>query len=154
MTTAPRNPAPLLALLALSLATLPGCFVFLDDDDDDHVDVYEEPVIVNAVPEFDASDSWWQCDWDEQRADYWFEFQAHVDDFDGPRDVQYVDATVFLADDPGYMVDTFSLFYESDGRWGGIVWEAESDLYCGEAVDVLLEAWDSAGAKAELLIRY
>lgn len=145
--------AAALALLALATSALSGCFVFVDDDDDDVI-VVEEPVYVNSVPEIDAGDSWWQCDWSDQREDYWFEFQAHVDDFDGPRDVQYVDATVFLADDPDYMVDTFALLYESDAIWGGIVWEAESNLYCGEAIDVLIEAWDSHGDKAELLIRY
>lgn len=154
MTAALSRQAAAVALLALAFSTLPGCWVFIEDDDDDVIIVDEEPVYVNSAPVFDASDSWWQCDWSDQREDYWFEFQAHVDDFDGSWDVQYVDATVFLADDPDYMVDSFPLLHEDGPIWGGIVWEAESNLYCGEAIDVLFEAWDSDGAKVELLIRY
>lgn len=147
-----RQAIAALVLLALSLIALPGCFIFVEDDDDDHS--YEEPVFINSVPEFDAVDSWWQCDWSEQNQDYFFEFQARVEDYDGPRDVAYVDATVFLAGDPDYMIDTFGLIYEQGAVWGGLVWESESDLYCGEAIDVLFEAWDSHGDKAELLLRY
>lgn len=141
-----------LVLLALATTSLSGCFVFLDDDDDDYNP--PPPAPVNAVPIFDAGASYWLCDYDSYADDYFFEFQAAVDDADGYHDVQYVDASVFLADDPTYMIDTFSLIYESDGIWGGLVWERESDLFCGEAVDVLFEAWDSYGDKAELLIRY
>jgi hypothetical protein len=146
-----RRTAAAFVLLALALTALPGCFIFVDEDDDDYID---EPVFINSVPEFDAVDSWWQCDWSEQNQDYFFEFQARVEDFDGPRDVAYVDATIFLADDPDYMIDSFGLIYEDGAIWGGLVWESESDLYCGEAIDVLFEAWDSYGDKAELLLRY
>ncbi len=148
-----RQTTTALVLFALALSALPGCFIFVEDDDD-HVDRVEEPVWVNSVPEFDVGDSWWACDWDETRQDYYFEFQARVEDWDGPHDVLYVDATVFLADDADYMIDTFGLIHEDGPIWGGLVWEAESDLYCGEAIDVLFEAWDGAGDKAELLLRY
>gem|GEM_PF-2018128 len=151
-----------LTLLSLSLAllatsSLTGCFVFVEDDDNVYVDDDDDqsqPPVVNHIPRFDGNDSWWLCDFDEPRDDYFFEFQAVVDDLDGWMDVAFVDVSIFLAEDPTYMVDTFGLLYEGQGVWGGLVWERESDLFCGEPVDVLFEAWDNYGDKSEMLIRY
>lgn len=144
----------MLAIVLFATSSLTGCFIFLEEEVYDDDDAYERPPVVNHGPLFDGNDSWWLCDYDEVRDDHFFEFQAVVDDLDGFTDVQYVDASIFLAEDPTYMVDTFGLVYEGDAVWGGLVWERESDLFCGEAVDVLFEAWDSYGDKTELLIRY
>ena len=143
---------PALALALLATSSLTGCFVFVDDYDPDP-DPYQPPPGVNPAPLFDGNDSWWLCGYDEIRDDYFFEFQAVVDDLDGWMDVQYVDVTVFLADDD-YVVETFSLVSEGDGYWGGLMWERESNLFCGEAVDVLFEAWDSYGDMSDLFLRY
>ncbi len=138
------------ALTALSL--LPGCFIFLDDDydDDDTVIIVEES---NAAPEILAADTWWTCDYDGPANAYFFEFQAHVDDLDGLDDVRYVDVTVEDAITGEYL-DAFGLLYEGRGIWGGLVWEDESNLLCGEEIDVIVEAWDAEDAYDRLVINY
>ncbi|MCO4770423.1 MAG: hypothetical protein KDA24_10370 [Deltaproteobacteria bacterium] len=150
------NLTSLFALLLIATSSLTGCFVFVEEDVyvDDDDSVYQPPPVVNHAPVFDGNDSWWLCEYDEVRDDYFFEFQAVVDDLDGWTDVEFVDVTIFLADDPDYMIDTFGLVYEGEGVWGGLVWERESDLFCGEAVDVLFEAWDNYGDRSDMLIRY
>lgn len=129
-------------LLALAATLLPGCFVYLDDRDDDP----EPPPPVNSFPEIIEEETFWTCEYSESADDYWFEFQTVVEDGDGPRDVEYVDVTVFDANTE-YEVDSFGLLYEDDGMWGGIVWETESDLFewCGRPIDVRFDAWDYAG---------
>ena len=147
------NLMSILALLLVATSGLSGCFVFIDEPVDDD-DAYAPPPPVNHAPVFDGNDSWWLCDYDGARDDYFFEFQAVVDDLDGWTDIEFVDVSIFLADDPNYMVDSFELLNEGQGVWGGLIWERESDLFCGGAVDVLFEAWDNFGDKSELLIRY
>ncbi len=141
-----------LVLLTVATSGLSGCFIFVDDNDDPAPP--PAPVAVNHAPVFDGNDSWWLCEYDPYADDYYFEFQAVVDDLDGWGDVAFVDTTVFLAGDHSYVVDTFELVYEGQGVWGGLMWERESNLFCGEAVDVLYEAWDSYGELSDLLIRY
>ena len=140
-------------MLIASCSLLPGCFVFVDevevDDDDD--DRYEPPA--NALPEIQTNETWWSCDYSESTGDYYFEFQAVVEDWDGPMDVEYVDVTVYEA---GYSYEygAFTLNYEGDAVWGGIVWEHESDLYCGDPVDVVFDAWDVHGAHDQFTLYY
>lgn len=142
----------LLSLLVLAtLAGLPGCF-FYDFDDDPEVE-YRDPEPVNARPFIVAEDTWWTCDLDEDYG-YFFEFQALVEDDDGLRDVEYVDVSVFEAGYEDVDLGFFTLNYEGDGIWGGIVWEDESDLWCGDPVDVLFEAWDRDEAYDSLMVRY
>ncbi len=141
-----------LTLLALSLTLLPGCFIFVDDvdddDDDDRVDVD-----VNYSPEIDPDGTWWRCDYDPAANDYFFEFQAIVDDWDGDWDVGYVDVTIVEAG-TDWEIDGFALLHEEDAMWGGLVWERESDLFCGEPIDVIFEAWDWDGAYDAFVLYY
>ena len=146
-------PNPRLPVLLLALATLPGCFIFVDEVDD-HDDHGSEPVFVNHLPFIDEGETFWLCDFDEGRQDYFFEFQTLVLDDDGWRDIDGVEVSVYLADHPDYLVGSFGLMAEGDGFWGGLVWESESDLFCGEAVDVVFEAWDSYGDTDVLTLLY
>ena len=140
-----------LSLALVTLFALPGCFIFVDEDlDDDY-----EPVVefVNSAPEIVESESWWMCDYDAAANAYFFEFEAFVDDYDGYWDVEYVDVTVNDVV-TGETLDGFGLIHEQDGVWGGLIWEDESNLFCGEAVDVIIEAWDSEDAYDRVMIRY
>jgi hypothetical protein len=142
----------LLAAL-FTLTTLPGCFIFMDDYEDEEnatIIIVEES---NAAPEILAGDTWWICDLDGPADAYFSEFQAHVDDLDGLGDVQFVDVTIEDAITGEYL-DSFGLIYEGDGIWGGLIWEDESNLFCGEEVDVLVEAWDYEEAYDQMLITY
>jgi hypothetical protein len=76
-----------------------------------------------------------------------------VEDDDGPRDVDWVDVTVYEAGSDRW-IDGFTLLQEDGPVWGGLVWEDESNLWCGDPVDVLIEAWDSVDHYDSLLIRY
>ena len=153
----PSQPRALFALLAPVLLLAPGCFFIIEDDDDDgpvpvdQADPQPEPV--NTPPIIISEDSWWACDWDPSSAEYFFEFQAVVEDDDGPRDVDWVDVTVYEAGSDRW-IDGFTLLQEDGPVWGGLVWEDESNLWCGEPVDVLIEAWDSVDHYDSLLIRY
>ena len=143
-----------LLLLALTLTFLPGCFFIVDEDDDD--DYYEEeppPPVVNYRPEIDTDGAWWQCDYDESADDYFFEFETLVNDYDGDWDVDFVLVTVFEAG-WDYEIDSFSLIHEDGNMWGGLVWERESELFCGEPIDVLFEAWDRDGAYDSFTLFY
>ena len=144
----------LLAALT-TLALLPGCFIFVDDedfddDDDTTIIVVEES---NAAPEILAADTWWTCDYDGPANAYFFEFQARVDDLDGLGDVSFVDVTIEDAV-TGEFLDAFGLIYEGEGIWGGLVWEDEANLFCGEEIDVIVEAWDVYEAYDRLVIEY
>jgi len=143
--------APLLAL-PLFLAT-PACFFILDDDREEEPEPTPSPEPANSAPVIDSEESFWFCDWDGQAGDYFWEFQAVVWDDDGPRDVDAVEVTIWEAG-TSYFVDGFALLQEDDFMWGGLVWESESDLYCGDPVDVEIEAWDSVDHYARLLIAY
>lgn len=144
-----RSLAPVTAAALL----LQGCFIFVDDFDDDDDDDYEPPPAVNYEPEIDSAETWWFCDYDEGADDYFFEFQASVRDPDGDWDVQYVDVTVYRAD-TDLEFGSWSLMDEGDGIWGGLVWERESELYCGEPVDVVFETWDYDGAYDSMTLWY
>jgi hypothetical protein len=140
------------ALLLLPLLMLQGCFIFVDDHDDDDDDVI---VYANAAPiVLDGFDeTWWECAFADGEGDYFWEFQATVDDRDGLSDVQWVDVFVYF-DDGDTLVDDFGLINEGDGVWGGLVWETESNLRCGERVDVLFQVTDFAGDVDELWLAY
>ena len=142
---------PLAALTTLAL--LPGCFIFVDDyddDDDTTVIVVEES---NHAPEILAGDTWWVCDFDAAADAYFFEFQASVDDLDGLGDVEFVDVTVLDAITEEQL-DSFGLIYEGDTIWGGLIWEDESNLFCGEEVDVIIEAWDRDDGYDRMVLSY
>ena len=127
---------------------LPGCFFIVDGDDDD-----DDVVPLNESPELIESMSYWNCDLDSQMGEYWFEFQTVVEDLDGLSDIEYVDVTV-LEPDTGFQIDSFALIDEGEGVYGGLVWESESSLYCGEPQDVLFEVWDFAGGYDSLTLYY
>ncbi|MEE2830166.1 MAG: hypothetical protein VX498_13330 [Myxococcota bacterium] len=137
-----------LFLLSFVVTALNGCFLIFDGDDDDDI-------ILNSDPEIIASETFWVCDLNEQVGDYYFEFQAVVDDLDGVDDVEFVDVTVFDSDFGG-VVDTFSLIPEGGGVWGGLVWELESNLFewCGLPIDVQFEAWDFHNGYDSLTLYY
>ncbi len=139
-------------LLALPLLSLQGCFVFVDDHDDDDI---VEPVITNSTPwVLDGFDeTWWECAFSAATGDYYWEFQATVDDPDGLDDIWFVDVFVYV-DDSEVLLDDFGLVDEGDGVWGGLVWEQDSNLRCGERVDVLFEVGDLAGDFDQLWLTY
>ena len=146
--TVPFSSLRALSLLALSSFLLPGCFFIVAQDDDD-----DDDVILNEAPELIESLSYWNCDLDSQMGEYWFEFQTVVEDLDGLGDIEYVDVTV-LEPDTGFEIDSFALIDEGEGVYGGLVWESESSLYCGEPQDVLFEVWDFAGGYDSLTLYY
>jgi len=151
-----QNLSTLRVLLTLTLAStlLPGCFIFFEEEDDDHEDYEPAPTPPpNAEPEIVSDETWWFCDIDESANEWYFEFQAVVEDWDGAVDVEFVDVTVYDPID-GFTIDGFSLLYEGDAVWGGIVWEFESNLYCGEPVDVVFEAWDYHGGYDSFTLYY
>jgi hypothetical protein len=148
-TMSPRH--LLTALLLAQTTTLSGCFLFVEE----HViEDHDPPPPVNHAPEIVEEGTWWLCDWDEVEFDHVFEFQIEVWDPDGDRDVVDAFVTVMLADDPGCVLGEFDLFDEGGGVWGGLVWERESDLFCGEPIDVRYEVYDAYGAGDGMTERY
>jgi hypothetical protein len=146
--TVPFSSLRVLSLLTLSCFLLPGCFFIVDGDDDD-----DDAAPLNESPELIESMSYWNCDLDSEMGEYWFEFQTVVEDLDGLGDIEYVDVTV-LEPDTGFQIDSFALIDEGEGVYGGLVWESESSLYCGEPQDVLFEVWDFAGGYDSLTLYY
>ena len=134
----------------LSLVLLPGCFIFVDDREEP--DPPPEPV--NSAPYINPEESWWLCELDESNDDYFFEFQASVIDADGLWNVEEVAVTVYAEGDHESALDSFALYDEGEGIWAGVVWEDESNLFCGEAIDVLYEVWDEDGEYDRFLQRY
>jgi hypothetical protein len=151
-------PFPLCALIPLvATSPLAGCFVFIDDTHDPGPPREPEPEPEpepNFAPFIDLSRSYWACDWDADHLDYFFEFQAAVEDADGAWDVAQVDVSVVLADGSDLMLGTWGLLHEDGEIWGGLVWESESDLYCGEPVDIVIEAWDFRDAYDRVVLRF
>ncbi len=136
-------------LLALPFLALQGCFIVVDDHDDDDY----EP-IPNAEPRVLAGeDTWWACNRSDVEDDYFWEFQAIVDDPDGLGDIESVDVFVYRAE-RDELLDAYGLVDEGGGVFGGIVWESESYLYCGDPVDVLFEVVDVHGAAGSLFVTY
>ena len=142
-------------LFALTLLALQGCFIFVDRDDDDDDDDDDYTVVENAAPAvldgFD--DTWWECAFSDNQGDYYWEFQATVDDLDGLSDIAWVDVFVYV-DDREVLLDDFGLLDEGSGIWGGLVWEVDSNLRCGERVDVLFQVGDLRGDTDELWLTY
>jgi hypothetical protein len=116
-------------------------------DDDDDID--------NSAPQIVEDDTYWLCEYSEPADDYFFEFQTGVTDADGLEDILDVQVTVLEAGTTA-AIDDFLLIYEQGSIWGGIVWEAESDLYewCGAPLDVRFTAWDTAGSNGSLTLYY
>jgi hypothetical protein len=129
-------------LLPALLAVLTGCIVVVDD---------EPPG--NRPPEVLASDTAWQCQEDVSQG-WYFEFQARVRDDDGFDDVVLVWVTVLPPNQSEPVIDEFDLFDEGAGIWGGVVWEDQSNLICGQGIDVLFTALDEAGDRGSLLLTY
>jgi hypothetical protein len=98
--------------------------------------------LVPAPPRIDDESTGWTCD-----------FYPERNDADGFDDVVDVLVTVYLAD-RDIELDSFFLNYEGNGVWGGIIDESTSDLLCGDAIDVLYDAWDTAGLTDALLLPY
>jgi hypothetical protein len=134
------------ALAVLFGALLPGCFIIVDRDDDDDV-------VPNNAPLILEDDTYWFCELNEGIPDYFFEFQAAVDDLDGLGDIDQVEATVYNADSGG-MIESVSLIDEGAGVYGGLIWESESPLYCGDPHDVTFEVWDFLGAYDSFTLYY
>jgi hypothetical protein len=85
--------------------------------------------------------------------EYWFEFQTVVDDLDGLGDIDQVNASVYDAD-TGAEFDSFRLIDEGGGVYGGLVWESETALYCGDPWDVTFEVWDLLGDSYSFTLYY
>jgi len=137
-------------LTALALAPLQGCFVFLEEDESISI---SEQVPSNYAPTILSDLSWWHCDYSPFEDEYFFEFQAVVDDLDGWSDVAEVNIYFY---DAGSAVarDSFTMHYEGEGVWGGLVWESETFLFCGDATDAIIEAWDFFDANDLLTIDF
>jgi len=128
----------LLLLTAFALAPAQGCFVVIEEDESI---TSNSDVVLNNAPTIVTDLSWWTCDYSPFDGDYLFEFQAVVDDLDGWSDVAEVNIYFFESGSPTVQ-DSFSLHYEGEGVWGGMVLEGDSSLYCGGATDAIIEAWD------------
>ena len=137
-----------LALAPILLAALPGCFVIVEGDDDDAPFVNDLPYIYE-----DENSTYWSCGLDEMVSEYSFEFQTIVDDPDGLSDIDEVIAFVDDADS-GVELDSFDLMNEGDGVYGGLVWEDESNLRCGDPIDVTFQVWDVHGDSASFTLLY
>jgi hypothetical protein len=137
----------ILGLLLLAL-TANGCILFVPVDDDD-----DDSAPTNSAPTIDDSSTSWRCDLDSSNGDYFWEFETLVQDADGLDDVDEVRVTVYEAG-TGSSYGNWDLVDEGSGVWGGLVWEDESDLFCGDPVDVVFEAWDFFGASAILTLYY
>ncbi|MBJ94163.1 MAG: hypothetical protein CMP23_06745 [Rickettsiales bacterium] len=143
-----RSLTVLASVLILTIG-LQGCFVIIEEDDrgEPMPTVYDDgPQIINAL-------SYWTCDYSSPDARYFFEFQAVVDDPDGWRDVIEVNI-YFFETQSARLVSGFSMHDEGEGTWGGMVWEDESAMYCGEPMDVIIEAIDQFGERDSLEIIY
>ena len=140
------NPHRLLFLLGLfAMTTLSGCILVVDGTRDDDGD--------NAVPYVVDEDTYWNCALDDVVGVYFWEFQAGVGDADGLSDIDSVVADVVLSD-TGFMLESVNLIDEGAGIWGGLVWEDESDLYCGDAVDVTFTVYDFLGDSDSFTLYY
>ncbi len=140
----------LLVLAALALVPLQGCFVFLEEEESVSS---SEQAPINYQPSIVSDLSWWSCDYSPFEDEYFFEFQAVVDDLDGWSDIAEVNIYFYDAGSP-IARDSFAMIYEGEGVWGGLVWENETFLFCGDATDVIIEAWDYFDANDFLAIDF
>jgi hypothetical protein len=140
--------ATLLVLSALALAPLAGCFIVVEEEDSS-----TEPLDINHTPTIIAELTWWTCEFSPSVGEYYFEFQAVVDDLDGWSDVSDVNI-YFFEPSSASVLDSYSMHYEGEGVWGGLVWEDESLLFCGDATDAIIEAWDYFDANDFLEINF
>lgn len=126
-------------LLSASLLALPGCVVVVDDDG------HHEPLPNHSPYVLEGDDlTWWWCADSPADGDYFWEFQATVDDLDGLGDIESVDVYIYRAE-RDELVDAYGLLDEGGGVYGGLVWEADSYLFCSDPVDVLFEVVDVHG---------
>jgi len=119
---------------------VPACVVYIEEEPED-AEPEHETIVFNHRPQILADATWWTCDYDWVADDHFFEFEAIVDDPDGSDDVVMVSMTLYEAG-TDYVLDSFALHAEGAGVWGGLVWESESYAFCGESLDVLVEAVD------------
>ncbi len=127
------------------MASLSGCIFVVDRTSDNDID--------NAIPYVIEEDTYWNCALDDVVGVYFWEFQAGVGDADGLSDVETVIVDIVLSD-TGFMLESVNLIDEGDGIWGGLVWEDESDLYCGDAVDVTFTVYDFLGDSDSFTLYY
>jgi len=101
---------PLLSSLVLLVvgSAMGGCIFVLDDEPHSYG---HAPRVVNS------GDTYWFCEYDAAQHDYYWEFQAEVDDADGVGDIYIVDVTFYDAY-TGDWVDTIPLFEETGHIWG------------------------------------
>ncbi len=138
----------LFAALALSLQ---GCFIVVEEDED--LDDSSSSASFNSDPSIDMNLSWWTCDYSPYDDAFYFEFQAVVDDADGWYSIDEVIIYFFAPGSPT-VLDSFSMNHEGDETWGGMVWEAETYLFCGEPVDAIIEARNYLDGSDSLTIYY
>jgi len=134
---------PLFSLMALVVGTtMGGCIFVLEDDPHSYG---HAPRVVNS------GDTYWFCEYDAAQHDYYWEFQAEVDDEDGVGDIYVVDVTFYDAY-TGEWVDTIPMFEETGHIWGSWTWERETYLYCGDAYDVVFYVEDWEGNSDSLVL--
>ena len=131
---------PVFAMM-LGFGGLSGCIFVVDDDG------YRE----HAPRIHEGIDTYWFCEYDAASHDYYWEYQAEVSDADGLGDIQYVDITFYDAFTGDY-VDQMDLFDEGGGIWAAWSWERETNLFCGEAYDVMLYVEDRDGNSDSLFV--
>jgi len=139
---------PVFAALALSLQ---GCFIVVEEDED--LGDSSSSTSFNSDPSIDVYQSWWTCDYSPYDDAFFFEFQAVVED---PDDWYSVDEVIIYFFAPGSptVLDSFAMNHEGGETWGGIVWEAETYLFCGEPVDAIIEARNYLDGTDSLTILY
>jgi hypothetical protein len=146
----PRVLSALTILVAIAM-TLQGCFIVVEEED--NLTEPSSESLLSAAPRIVEDLTWWTCEYSPYEGSYYFEFQAVVDDADGWSDVSEVNIYFFASESPS-VIDSFSMHYEGEGVWGGMVWEDETALYCGEATDAIIEAWDFFDSSDILSILY
>lgn len=124
----------LAGVLAISASTA-GCLVVVDDDDP-----YGP---YNSAPYFVDSELYVNCGWDSYYQEYRWDFQAFVDDPDGPLDVHevYVDVVDTYIDPTG-PVESWNLVYDGNGWWSNYIYEQYSGyLTCEYYYDYEFDFW-------------
>ena len=128
MNTSSNMVVGLLGVASLISTLSSGCIMIMDDDGGGGYTHYNsQPLIVD-------SNLFVGCSYDYQYADYRWDFQAYVDDADGPLDIYQVYVNVmdmyYSYSEPA---ETWELAYDGNGWWSNTIYEYYSDsLFCEE----------------------
>ena len=149
---APRT-FPIAHLMIVLSMVIQGCFTIIEEHDLDDGDYPEVDSAFLSSPWIDSNDSWWSCSYSPYDDAFFFEFQAVVDDPEGWYSVDEVTIYFFASGSPN-ILDSFAMNHEGGDLWGGTVWEQDSFLFCGDPIDVIIEARNFSGGSYLLSIEY